>query len=108
MCDENWKSKATMSSFMGGVMVGALLLGKLADRIGRRKNMALTTLGTLLFNTGYERLPSEGHCREMGSCDFFLAFETDKVTSNVKEAYNSTISQNPTIFRNLITRVTEK
>ena len=57
MCDENWKSKATMSSFMGGVMVGALLLGKLADRIGRRKNMALTTLGTLLFNTGYERLP---------------------------------------------------
>ena len=100
MCDENWKSKATMSSFMGGVMVGALLLGKLADRIGRRKNMALTTLGTLLFNTGYERLPSEGHCREMGSCDFFLAFETDKVTSNVKEAHNIAKPYNISKFDN--------
>jgi hypothetical protein len=41
-----------MSWFMAGVMVGALLLGRTADLIGRRANMALTTLGILLFNTG--------------------------------------------------------
>jgi MFS family permease len=41
-----------MSSFMAGVMVGALILGRLADKIGRRANMAITTLGTLIFNTG--------------------------------------------------------
>jgi len=51
VCDENWKSKATMSGFMFGVMVGALILGKLADRIGRKSSMTLTILGILAFNT---------------------------------------------------------
>jgi MFS family permease len=52
VCEENWKSKATMSGFMAGVMLGALILGRMADRIGRRSNMLLTTSGMLLFNTG--------------------------------------------------------
>ena len=52
VCDENWKSKATMSGFMAGVMLGALILGRMADRIGRRSNMLLTTCGMLLFKTG--------------------------------------------------------
>jgi len=50
VCDDNWRSKATMSGFMSGVMIGALILGKLSDRIGRKSTMTLTTIGIVLFN----------------------------------------------------------
>jgi len=51
VCDQNWKSKATMSTFMAGVMIGALILGNLADRIGRKLTMTITTAGIIFFNT---------------------------------------------------------
>lgn len=51
VCDQNWRSKATMSTFMAGVMIGALILGNLADRIGRKLNMTITTTGIVIFNT---------------------------------------------------------
>jgi len=51
VCDQNWKSKATMSTFMSGVMIGALILGNLADRIGRKLTMTITTAGIIFFNT---------------------------------------------------------
>eukprot|EP00092_Neocalanus_flemingeri_P010126 GFUD01010911.1.p1 GENE.GFUD01010911.1~~GFUD01010911.1.p1 ORF type:complete len:513 (-),score=125.09 GFUD01010911.1:172-1710(-) len=51
VCDQNYKSKGTMSAFMAGVMLGAFVLGKLADRIGRKKSMTLTVVGIVFFNT---------------------------------------------------------
>jgi len=51
VCDQNYLSKATMSVFMAGVMTGAFFLGKLADRIGRKKSLTLTIVGIIVFNT---------------------------------------------------------
>jgi len=51
VCDRNWMSKATMSTLMIGFLVGAFLLGSLADRIGRKNNLTLTILGIIFFNT---------------------------------------------------------
>lgn len=43
--------QGTMSAFMSGVMVGAFLLGKLADVVGRRTVLTLTMAGILVSNT---------------------------------------------------------
>jgi len=51
ICDRNWMAKATMSTLMIGFLVGAFLLGNLADRIGRKNNLTLTILGIIFFNT---------------------------------------------------------
>jgi len=51
VCDQNYKSKGTMSAFMAGVMLGAFVLGKLADSIGRKNSMTLTVVGIVFFNT---------------------------------------------------------
>jgi len=50
VCDRNWQSKATMSILMFGFLVGAFVLGPLADRIGRKTNLVLTLIGMLFFN----------------------------------------------------------
>jgi len=50
VCDMNWKSKATMSVLMMGFLAGALILGPLADRIGRKRNLVFTLLGVIFFN----------------------------------------------------------
>jgi len=50
VCDRNWLSKATMSALMMGFLMGALVLGNLADRIGRKSNLMLTLMGMLFFN----------------------------------------------------------
>lgn len=47
----NYQSKATMSAFMAGVMVGAFVLGRLADMVGRRATITTTVIGIGLFNT---------------------------------------------------------
>jgi len=51
VCDMNYKSKGTMSAFMAGVMIGAFILGKLADRIGRKHTITITVLGITICNT---------------------------------------------------------
>jgi len=51
VCDQNYKSKGTMSAFMAGVMLGAFVLGKLADSIGRKSSMTITVVGIVFFNT---------------------------------------------------------
>lgn len=51
VCDMNYKSKGTMSAFMAGVMIGAFILGKLADRIGRKHTITFTVIGIFIFNT---------------------------------------------------------
>jgi len=50
VCERNWLGKATMSALMFGFLVGALMLGNLADRIGRKSNLILTLIGMLIFN----------------------------------------------------------
>ena len=58
VCDQSYKSKATMSAFMAGVMIGAFVLGKFADQYGRRICLGSTTLGVLVFNTLSALVPS--------------------------------------------------
>ena len=50
VCDRNWLSKATMSTLMFGFLLGAFLLGTLADRIGRKHNLVLTLAGMMFSN----------------------------------------------------------
>ena len=58
VCDQSYKSKATMSAFMAGVMMGAFVLGKFADLYGRKVCLSSTTLGVLVFNTLSALVPS--------------------------------------------------
>jgi len=51
VCEQNYKSKGTMSAFMAGVMLGAFVLGKLADSIGRKNSLTITIVGIIFFNT---------------------------------------------------------
>jgi len=51
VCEQNYKSKGTMSAFMSGVMLGAFVLGKLADSIGRKNSLTITVVGIIFFNT---------------------------------------------------------
>ena len=39
-----------MSTLMIGFLLGALLLGNLADRIGRKTNLVITLVGMMFFN----------------------------------------------------------
>ena len=50
VCDNNWLSKSTMSALMLGFLVGALLLGSLADKIGRKSNILVTLIGMIFFS----------------------------------------------------------
>ena len=50
VCDDNWLSKTTMSTLMIGFLLGALILGNLADRIGRKTNLVITLVGMMFFN----------------------------------------------------------
>ena len=50
VCDRAWMGPMIMSMFMAGVMVGAIVLGSTADRIGRRKTLSLTFTTMILAN----------------------------------------------------------
>ena len=50
VCDNNWLSKSTMSALMLGFLLGALLLGSLADKIGRKSNILFTLIGMIFFS----------------------------------------------------------
>ncbi len=51
VCDRAWLGPLTMSTFMAGVMTGALFLGGLADAIGRRSTITLC-LASMVFLNG--------------------------------------------------------
>ena len=51
VCDRNWLSKMTMSALMLGFLIGSLVLGRMADIIGRKSNYTFTLLGMLFTNT---------------------------------------------------------
>ena len=44
VCDRSWLSPGSMTVFMAGVMSGSLVLGSLADMIGRKKTLIITFL----------------------------------------------------------------
>ncbi|XP_059094038.1 organic cation transporter protein-like [Tigriopus californicus] len=48
ICDRSWLRPLTMSLFMGGVMVGALLFGFVSDGHGRRFTVILTLAGMVI------------------------------------------------------------
>ena len=50
VCERAWLAPLTMSLFMMGVMVGAVVLGPVADHMGRRKTLSLAFSCMLLFN----------------------------------------------------------
>ena len=50
VCDRSWMGPMIMSMFMAGVMVGAIILGSTADKIGRRKTLSLTFTAMIIAN----------------------------------------------------------
>jgi MFS family permease len=49
VCDDAFKTKLVQSFFMGGVGIGAVTLGTVADNFGRRKTLAGTLIGMIIF-----------------------------------------------------------
>ncbi|KAJ8009611.1 hypothetical protein DPEC_G00090700 [Dallia pectoralis] len=49
VCDREWLAKLCQPTFMLGVLVGALVFGDIADRVGRRKILMLTSLCQFVF-----------------------------------------------------------
>ncbi|XP_069939350.1 solute carrier family 22 member 15-like isoform X2 [Cherax quadricarinatus] len=49
ICNEKYKVALVQSIWMGGVMTGALVLGGVADVIGRLKTLMMALLGTIAF-----------------------------------------------------------
>lgn len=49
ICNEKYKVALVQSVWMGGVMSGALLLGGVADRLGRLRTLMGALLGTIAF-----------------------------------------------------------
>ncbi|XP_069985725.1 organic cation transporter protein isoform X4 [Penaeus vannamei] len=49
ICSEKYKVAMVQSVWMGGVMTGALVLGSVADVIGRLKTLMVSILGTIAF-----------------------------------------------------------
>merc|ERR1712136_305553 len=51
VCGHAWLGPLTMSVFMTGVMTGAVALGPLSDKLGRKRTMLMTWVAMLLANT---------------------------------------------------------
>ena len=50
VCDRAWMGPIIMSIFMAGVMVGAIVLGPVADTVGRRKTLSLAFTIMIIAN----------------------------------------------------------
>ncbi|XP_053566832.1 solute carrier family 22 member 16 [Bombina bombina] len=49
VCDREWLAKLSQPTFMFGVLIGAVIFGDIADRLGRRPIMWFTSTGQFLF-----------------------------------------------------------
>ncbi|XP_076844265.1 solute carrier family 22 member 16 isoform X2 [Brachyhypopomus gauderio] len=49
VCDKEWLAKLSQPTFMLGVLIGALVFGDMADRVGRRPILMTTSLGQFVF-----------------------------------------------------------
>ncbi|KAF7694409.1 hypothetical protein HF521_008162 [Silurus meridionalis] len=49
VCEKEWLAKITQPTFMMGVLIGALLFGDMADRIGRRPILMATSVCQFVF-----------------------------------------------------------
>uniref|UniRef100_A0A8C8IX57 Major facilitator superfamily (MFS) profile domain-containing protein n=1 Tax=Oncorhynchus tshawytscha TaxID=74940 RepID=A0A8C8IX57_ONCTS len=49
VCDREWLAKLCQPTFMMGVLVGALVFGDIADRVGRRRILMITSLCQFVF-----------------------------------------------------------
>ncbi|XP_052441596.1 solute carrier family 22 member 16 [Carassius gibelio] len=49
VCEKEWLAKLTQPTFMLGVLIGALVFGDVADRIGRRPILMATSLCQFIF-----------------------------------------------------------
>ncbi|KAM4693466.1 solute carrier family 22 member 16 [Discoglossus pictus] len=49
VCDREWLAKLIQPTFMFGVLLGAVIFGDIADRVGRRPVMWFTSTGQFLF-----------------------------------------------------------
>ena len=50
VCQRAWLGPLTMSVFMTGVMTGAVALGPLSDKLGRKRTMLVTFTAMLMAN----------------------------------------------------------
>uniref|UniRef100_F6TSC3 Solute carrier family 22 member 16 n=1 Tax=Xenopus tropicalis TaxID=8364 RepID=F6TSC3_XENTR len=49
VCEREWLAKLIQPTFMFGVLIGAVIFGDIADRVGRRLILWLTSTGQFLF-----------------------------------------------------------
>ncbi|XP_053335536.1 solute carrier family 22 member 16 [Clarias gariepinus] len=49
VCEKEWLGKLTQPTFMLGVLIGALLFGDIADRVGRRPILMVTSVCQFVF-----------------------------------------------------------
>ncbi|XP_028823815.1 solute carrier family 22 member 16-like [Denticeps clupeoides] len=52
VCDREWLAKLTQPTFMLGVLIGAVLFGDIADRVGRKPVLMGTSACQLVFGVG--------------------------------------------------------
>ncbi|XP_048858288.1 solute carrier family 22 member 16 isoform X1 [Brienomyrus brachyistius] len=52
VCEKEWLAKFCQPTFMLGVLIGALVFGDIADRLGRRPILMLTSLCQFAFGVG--------------------------------------------------------
>ena len=58
VCDSQWQISFAQSLYMGGMLVGSFIFGTLADWIGRRPTLVLTSLLLALSGSICALLPS--------------------------------------------------
>ncbi|XP_067098548.1 solute carrier family 22 member 16 [Osmerus mordax] len=49
VCEREWLAKLCQPTFMLGVLIGALVFGDIADRVGRKRILQFTSLGQFIF-----------------------------------------------------------
>ena len=72
VCDQEWLGPLSMSIFMTGVMIGAVALGYMADKLGRKRTLSITFIAMVASNTVAAFAPSfRAYCVFRFMCGFF-------------------------------------